>query len=52
MLQLTDAQVICALFALPFLTLAIAFVIGLAVLDWQDRKTVRKLRAMVREPMR
>ena len=53
---MSETQFVCALFALPFLTLSIAWLVGLAALDHYERRVelraIRKLKAMLREEMR
>lgn len=46
---MTEAQMITIMFAAPFLALSIAWAVGLAALEYNERRSLRKLRKMVEE---
>lgn len=49
---MTEQQIICLLFAAPFLALAIGFVVGLAAIEYHERRNIRRLKAILREGMK
>lgn len=41
---MTEAQIITLLFAAPFLLLSVFWLVALWVLDWHERRALRRLR--------